>query len=98
MLQGILHKNQCNEHPFRRYLAPTGSLKLTEKAWNCSDYCRTVITNPGYMKENFTLKIETMCVPDDRGDLENVHELSADQLKVRIMNLGSFQVHLQGYH
>ena len=67
----------------RRYLAPTGSLKLTEKAWNCSDYCRTVITNPGYMKENFVLKIETMCVPDDRGDMDNVHELSAEQLKVR---------------
>ena len=56
---------------------------MTEKAWNCSDYCRTVITNPGYMKENFTLKIETMCVPDDRGDKDNVHELSAEQLKVR---------------
>jgi len=66
-----------------RYLAPTGSLKLTEKAWNCSDYCRTVITNPGYMKENFTLKIETMCVPEDRGDKDNVHELSAEQLKMR---------------
>ena len=66
-----------------RYLAPAGSLKLTEKAWNCSEYCRTVITNPGYMKENFLLKIETMCVENDRGDRENVHELSAEQLKVR---------------
>ena len=47
-----------------------------------------MITNPGYMKENFTLKIETMCVPDDRGDLENVHELSAEQLKVRMIDLG----------
>jgi hypothetical protein len=55
---------------------------LHEVAWNAHPvYCRTVITNPGYMKDNFTLKIETMCLPD-RGDSENAHELNPEQLQV----------------
>ncbi len=76
-----------NTYPFNvtitfRYLAPKGALQLHEVAWNAHpDYCRTIITNPGYMKENFTLKIETMCLPD-RGETENAHELNEEQLKV----------------
>ena len=66
-----------------RYLAPKGSLKLHEEAWNASTYCRTVITNPGYMKDNFVLKLETFCAENDRGDLDNVHELDQKQLAKR---------------
>ncbi|CAH1970417.1 unnamed protein product [Acanthoscelides obtectus] len=67
---------------FIRMLAPKGSLEIHEEAWNAYPYCRTVITNPGYMKEKFRLVIETMHAPD-RGYQENVHELPADKLKQR---------------
>ncbi|XP_019763846.1 phosphatidylinositol transfer protein alpha isoform isoform X3 [Dendroctonus ponderosae] len=67
---------------FIRLLAPKGSLEIHEEAWNAYPYCRTVITNPGYMKENFVICIESLHVPDT-GKQENVHELPADKLKAR---------------
>lgn len=57
-------------------------MQLYEEAWNATEYCRTIITNPGYMKENFIIKLETYCCPD-KGDQENVHELTAEQLAIR---------------
>ncbi|XP_059490572.1 phosphatidylinositol transfer protein alpha isoform isoform X2 [Neocloeon triangulifer] len=67
---------------FIRMLAPKGSLEVHEEAWNAYPYCRTVITNPGYMKENFKIVIETMHC-DDVGDQHNVHQLPEDRLKQR---------------
>lgn len=69
---------------FVRVIAPKGSMKLEEEAWNAHpNYCRTVITNPGYMKDKFQLKIETFCIDNDRGDSENVHRLSPEMLAKR---------------
>ena len=31
-----------------------------EEAWNAYPHCKTVITNPGYMKENFRVEIESV--------------------------------------
>ncbi|KAG7169443.1 Phosphatidylinositol transfer protein beta isoform-like [Homarus americanus] len=56
---------------FIRLLAPEGSLEIHEEAWNAYPYCRTIISNPGYMKEGFYITIETLHAPDD-GELENV--------------------------
>ncbi|KAJ8956122.1 hypothetical protein NQ318_016577 [Aromia moschata] len=55
---------------FIRLLAPKGSLEIHEEAWNAYPYCKTVITNPGYMKEKFRLVIETLHAPD-RGRQKN---------------------------
>ncbi|KAJ8953874.1 hypothetical protein NQ314_007190 [Rhamnusium bicolor] len=55
---------------FIRLLAPKGSLEIHEEAWNAYPYCKTVITNPLYMKEKFRLVIETLHAPD-RGAREN---------------------------
>lgn len=63
-------------------LAPTGSLEIHEEAWNAFPFCKTVLTNPDYMKEAFTLSITTWHKPD-RGFQENVHELDGDKLKRR---------------
>lgn len=57
-------------------------MEIHEEAWNAYPYCRTVITNPKYMKENFVICIESLHVADG-GDSENVHELNADKLKQR---------------
>ncbi|XP_064460776.1 phosphatidylinositol transfer protein alpha isoform-like [Ornithodoros turicata] len=67
---------------FLRLLAPKGSLEIHEEAWNAYPYCRTVLTNPDYMKNNFTLCIETMHAPDN-GTQENAHELPPEKLKLR---------------
>ncbi|XP_045469294.1 phosphatidylinositol transfer protein alpha isoform isoform X2 [Harmonia axyridis] len=67
---------------FIRLLAPKGSLEVHEEAWNAYPYCRTVITNPTYMKENFLVLIETMH-ENSRGMTMNVHQLSNDKLKQR---------------
>ncbi|XP_017775488.1 PREDICTED: phosphatidylinositol transfer protein beta isoform [Nicrophorus vespilloides] len=65
-----------------RLMAPKGSLEIHEEAWNAYPYCRTVITNPGYMKDNFVICIESMHI-GDKGNQDNVHELPADKLKNR---------------
>ncbi|KAI7694700.1 Phosphatidylinositol transfer protein beta isoform [Sarcoptes scabiei] len=65
-----------------RMIAPKGALEIHEEAWNAYPYCRTVLTNPDYMKENFKLIIETMHAPD-RGTQENAHLLSPNVLKQR---------------
>ena len=41
-----------------------GSLEIHEEAWNAYPYCKTVLTNPGYMKENFYITIETYHIGD----------------------------------
>jgi hypothetical protein len=58
---------------FIRLLAPRGSLEIHEEAWNAYPYCRTVITNPGYMKENFVICIESMHI-GDTGSQDNVSD------------------------
>ncbi|KAL8559882.1 hypothetical protein ACOMHN_016928 [Nucella lapillus] len=67
---------------FIRLLAPKGSLKIHEEAWNAYPYCRTVVTNPDYMKENFFIIIESFHAPDN-GETHNIHQLSDSELKKR---------------
>jgi hypothetical protein len=33
-----------------KMVAPKGSLEIHEEAWNAYPYCKTVLSNPGYMK------------------------------------------------
>ncbi|RMZ94909.1 phosphatidylinositol transfer alpha isoform [Brachionus plicatilis] len=65
-----------------RKMAPKGSLELHEEAWNAYPYCKTVVNNPDYMKENFQIKIESLHV-DDNGQLDNAFDLPKDLLKKR---------------
>ncbi|KAK8405919.1 hypothetical protein O3P69_006969 [Scylla paramamosain] len=67
---------------FIRILAPEGSLEVHEEAWNAYPYCRTIISNPGYMKKNFIICIETLHAPD-MGTMENAHELTGEKYKMR---------------
>lgn len=63
-------------------LLPAGSTEVHEHAWNAYPYCRTILTNPSYMKDNFMVKIETLHAPD-RGTQTNAHNLTAESLKKR---------------
>lgn len=63
-------------------IAPKGSLVLHEEAWNAYPYCRTVLTNPEYMKDNFIIEVCTWHKPG-KPTLENVHNLDAKKLKQR---------------
>ena len=64
---------------FLKLIAPTGSTEIHEEAWNAYPYCRTVLKNPGYMKDKFFISIETIHLPD-RGTTDNAHFLSQDKL------------------
>ena len=57
-------------------------IEIHEEAWNAYPYCRTVLSNPGYMKDDFYIIIETYH-KDGRGDEDNVHELDSKKLKKR---------------
>ncbi|NP_001233119.1 uncharacterized protein LOC100162809 isoform X1 [Acyrthosiphon pisum] len=82
-----------------KLLAPKGALEVHEEAWNAYPYCRTVITNPNYMKEKFMITIESFhCA--DRGTQNNVHELSPEKLKqreVQIIDIGNDPISSSDY-
>jgi len=65
-----------------KMIAPKGSMEIHEEAWNAYPYCKTVLSNPGYMKDNFYITIETYHI-SDVGDSDNVHELEGKALKNR---------------
>jgi len=65
---------------FIKIIAPKGSLTIDEKAWNAYPYCKTVITNPGYMKENFEIELLTWHKQGAALE-ENVHKLDNKKWK-----------------
>jgi len=65
-----------------RKIAPKGSLAIHEEAWNAYPYCRTILTNPDYMKDKFYVKVETIHLPDN-GTTENAHGLTTEELARR---------------
>jgi hypothetical protein len=65
-----------------RKVAPKGSLAIHEKAWNAYPYCKTELSNPDYMGDNFFVRIETIHL-NDRGQEENAHDLPPDVLSKR---------------
>ena len=57
----------------RTLLSPFISKKdyeLHEESWNAYPYCRTVVTNPSYMKDSFRVVLETIHL-SDTGDHPN---------------------------
>jgi hypothetical protein len=66
---------------FVRLIFKESSLSMHEEAWNAYPYCKTVLTNP-YMKDNMIIDISTLHV-SDRGESENVHQLTGDELRKR---------------
>jgi hypothetical protein len=80
---GLMRKNMLGESESRflaQMVAPKGSLQLREEAWNAYPFCRTVLTNPEYMKDNFEVVIQSMHIAD-RGGSSNVHRVSDDVAK-----------------
>lgn len=67
---------------FVRWLAPSGSLEVHEKAWNAYPFCRTEYSNP-YMGENFYILIDTWH-REGEGE-ENVHKLEGEELAKRLV-------------
>ena len=65
-----------------RAVAPKGSLEIHEEAWNAYPYCKTILTNPDFMKDGFFISIESLHCPDD-GRQENVHHLTPERLAQR---------------
>ena len=63
-----------------RAIAPKGSLEVVEEAWNCYPHCKTVISNPAYMKGKFHITIETIHKEDDTGKADNIHNLPPELL------------------
>lgn len=72
------------DHTFRRTLLRPilgkKGFQLHEEAWNAYPYCKTVITNPGYMKENLQVVLETLHCPDN-GTVDNVLNMPLEEYK-----------------
>lgn len=68
---------------FFKSILPHDAMEVHEEAWDAYPYCRTIITNSFYLKERFYIKIESLHLANDRGDQDNVHELSEELLRQR---------------
>lgn len=77
-----IYKLQSKVPWWIRKLAPKGTLEMHEEAWNAYPYCKTVVNNPDYMKENFFIKIESLHCQDN-GTQENPFNLPKDVLAKR---------------
>ncbi|KAK6730531.1 hypothetical protein RB195_007160 [Necator americanus] len=44
---------------------PSEAFEIHEESWNAYPYCKTILTNPGYMGSNFSLIIESIHLPDN---------------------------------
>lgn len=77
-----IYKLQSKVPWWIRKLAPKGTLEMHEEAWNAYPYCRTIVSNPDYMKENFFIKIESLHISGN-GELDNPFELPPDLLSKR---------------
>ena len=81
----IIHLSQ-KVPGYVRLLAPKDSLEIHEVAYNAYPFCRTTYTNK-YMGDSFHIVIDTWHKPGNK-DIENVHDLSSDELKKRkIVNI-----------
>ncbi|XP_014294275.1 phosphatidylinositol transfer protein alpha isoform [Halyomorpha halys] len=67
---------------FIRLLFDSNSMDIHEESWNAYPYCRTIVTNPGYMKDNFSIIIESIH-ENGRGINENAHLLPPEVLERR---------------
>ncbi|KAI6172510.1 hypothetical protein M3Y98_00981100 [Aphelenchoides besseyi] len=68
---------------FYRKLLPETAMVLHEESWNAFPYSKTVLTNPGYMKDAFYVIVESMHIADDLGEEENALDLDDDLLDKR---------------
>ncbi|CAI4223195.1 unnamed protein product [Auanema sp. JU1783] len=60
-----LYKLRSKAPWFMQKVLPPEAFEVHEESWNAYPYCKTVITNPGYMKNNFKVVIESLHLPDD---------------------------------
>ncbi|XP_055342200.1 phosphatidylinositol transfer protein alpha isoform-like [Paramacrobiotus metropolitanus] len=65
-----------------KVLAPKELLVLHEKTWNAFPYSRTEFSNPEFLKEKLSLRLDSICAPD-RGTSENIHCLTPAELAQR---------------
>ena len=59
------------------------NLEMEEESWNAFPYGLTTLANPKFMRENFSLKVESMHVDNDKGQLDNVLNLTSQELQSR---------------
>ncbi len=78
-----LYHLQSKVPPIVRKIAPKDALKLEEQSWNTFPTSETIISNPSFMKDKFEIRVKSIAIGDDRGDLENVFSLDKDDLKDR---------------
>lgn len=69
-----LYRLQSRVPKFLKAVAPKGSMDILEEAWNAYPMCKTVISNPTYMADNFEVIVQTLHLTDF-GESENVHKL-----------------------
>jgi hypothetical protein len=93
LLGGKYHKGQytykiyhlaSKVSDFLMGIIPKRPLGVLEKVWDAYPYCKTVLSNPVYMKESFFIVIDSIHLADT-GVQQNVNELPPEKLKDRVV-------------
>jgi len=71
-----------------RAILPDTAMRLEEECWDCYPYVKTRISSP-FLGERFFLQLETIFL-QDAGTSENAHNLPAEHLKKRTVEVLDF--------
>ncbi len=74
-------------------LVPKRALQLQEHSWNTFPTSETTISNPSFLKDKFEIRVKSVVIGDNWNDLENVFELSEEDLEQREVVLIDFATH-----
>lgn len=66
-----------------RYLLPDGLFFLYEEAWNAYPDCLTILTSKYFANKTLRIMVRTLFKDDNKGDDENPHELTKEELAER---------------
>lgn len=69
-----------------KLIMPKGAVQVYEESWNAYPYSKTILTNPGYMRDAFKLVIESLHY-GDTGKQDNIFQLPPDVLQKREVNV-----------
>ena len=69
-----------------KWIMPKGALEILEEAWNAYPYCKTVLTNPGYMKGNALKMLSGLGMP---GLANLTHGASVEDMKDSALSAAS---------
>ena len=85
----IVVRNDARVPSFVRHLAPAGSLDVHQEVWDSYPKFKVLIKS-GYPNKRFHISMKMICVPEDSGSKENIHnEPDYDKIEKVVIDIAN---------